>query len=275
GLDDLSVRVSFDDIPSLTPLRDIVRDGHARLRATIRGRPSLNLIERLAFLGRETIAVARLDQDVAIPVPGGLPGLLALDSPLAEPVWGIGRRVTSIAMSDVAPVIPFDAGTVALESRYRLRNDDDVVRSMTRITAGFLLDDRTVLATAESVEPWVFDPLVAQGLRDRSLRLVDGSLQIHLTRSPVSDGGQSAAATDSCGGVQEHIRIAKTLNERVQAFAHPTGQPFELRLRDTAGNVALLDVRCGSYLAAPRARVPVGSRWQPVTVPGAAGTGAF
>lgn len=273
GLDDLSVRLSYSDVPSLTPLRNIVRDGHARLQATIRGRPSLNFVERLVLMGRETIVLARVDQDVTVTVPGGLAGLLILESTLAvaEPVWGLGRRVASVATNDEARIITFDSGTVALETRYQLLAADGVVKSITRTTAGFRLDDRTVLATAESVEPWVFDPVVARGLRDRSLRLVDRSREIYLVGLPVSDNGPTA--NDTCGVDSQPARIAKTLNARVQAFAHPRAQPFELRLRDTSRNVALLELRGGSFVAAPHVRLHDGSGWQPVAIPRACGAG--
>lgn len=269
GLDNLTVRVNFDDVPSLAPLQNIARSGHARLQATIRGTPALNVLARLLLRGRTAVVVARVDQDVAVAMPGGRAGQLALQGTLAvaESFWGVGRRFTTSASTGDILDSRDDVAVVALETHYRLRVGDGTFKEMERITSGFLLDDRTVLATAESVEPWLFDPVVAAALRDGSVQFVDHSRQIRLSGSSPHDDRLHDASETARGSDPRVLRVMKVLDDRVQAITHPTRRRFELRLRDSHGNAALLALPTSGGRVARRADLREGGGWQPVTIP--------
>ena len=261
----LQARVSYRDLESLEALRQIVREGHARVRGTLRGRLALNLFQKLALMTTGAWVITPLDHEVPVEFPGGALGQLAATAALtiAEPVWSAGRAWR--ARAD-APVLKraqdaIEGSLFSIETRYQVRSRSGEAAQVTRTTTGFLVDERTVLTPAEAVEPWQFDNGVAEAIQKGEVSIDVRGVEIHAI--PIAPG---VAPARGFSLQQQQLRLVKLLTGSDDVISTTAKRGFRMRLRARDGNAAILAVSGWAGTAIPIDVAPPTTEWKPATI---------
>ena len=264
GLSAFRARISYQELESLEGLRRIVRDGRARVRGDLRGRLSLNVVQKLALMTTGAWVVTHIDREVAVEFGGGAFGRAAALAALtlAEPIWAAGRSVrarTDAAMLERAQTALAES-IVAVDTRYDLRLRDGETARLTHSAVGFLVEANTVLVPAEAVEPWSFDERTAEAVERRDVRVA--SRDVDTIVSPVGAG----AAAPGFSLQQKQLRVVKTLAGTEDAMSPQTRRRFRLRLRGRDNNAALLGIVGWSGRGIDVSRDAPPATWRPATI---------
>jgi hypothetical protein len=260
----IRVRLSFRELDSLSPLRQLVTARTGRFHAVIRGRLSLNLFARLALRTSGAWVVTRVDQQVPVEAPGGRFGRDAAFGvlTLAEPLWRVARAVQARSDAAIAARASTALGqsVVALDTHYALESRTGQVSRMRHTAVGFLVDQSTILAPGEVVEPWLFDASVAEGLDHGDVTLVRSTVDIVATPafSRIPDRPLSLRG----GG----LRVVKHVSATELAVSPTTRRRFALRLRSADANLALLRVSGWTSAGVEPLVRSDSPQWQPATI---------
>lgn len=250
GLPLLGTRISYRDLESLEPVRQIVTDQRARVRGVLRGRLALSAFQKLSLMSGEAWVIAPLDEEVPVVLPGGTFAQLAGETALAvaEPLWAAGRalqrRLDAAALEQARTALT--DSLVALETRYTTVRRDGGIATHRHRSTGFVVGPGALLATAEAVEPWLFDAQLAAAIESRAISVVATSVDI--VTQPLGRGASDGPAPTLRGG---QLRVTKTLKRSERVISAATRAHVRLRFRGVDENAALLSV-AGLDAAVPR-----------------------
>lgn len=262
----LKATVAFREMPTLRPLRNAVADGSAHVHVVLLAQLSLNPLEMLALRSTNAWASTEFDQSLGIDLPGGLVGRAAALASLtaAEPVWTLGneaqewRRSRSTFASHANEA--FNGPAVSVESSYEIRSRHGETSSLHSKFGGLLLPNGRILTTAEAVEPWMFDPSMAEALSRRDVEIVPESLELTVR--------QTGGAPDYSSR-RDEVGIVGPKGKTESILSSHKHQTYKLRFRDSEENVVLLEL-AGSHPPhsnAGRSETPDDSaEWQPAAV---------
>ncbi len=262
----LKATVAFREMPSLRPLRSAVGDGTAHVHVNLLAQLSLNPLEMLALRSTNAWASTEFDQNLAIDLPGGLVGRAAALASLtaAEPVWTLGneaqewRRNRSTFASHANDA--FNGPAVSVESSYTIRSRHGETSALHSKFGGMLLPNGRILTTAEAVEPWMFDPSMAEALSRHDVEILPDSLE--LTVRQTGGAHDYSSRRDEVGIVGPKGKYESVLS----SHKHAT---YKLRFRDAEDNIAFLEL-AGSHPAhsneAKSEAQDDSAEWQPAAV---------
>jgi hypothetical protein len=226
----------------MEPLRRAVVERQARIKAVVRAQLQLSLFQKMMLLGEEAWIAAPLDQAVPVEVPGGMLGRAAAAAALlaAEPVWAFGRAGIEYRRSQsefTRNVRERLAGSIYLiETRYTLVSRDGETAAVRRRAVGFLVSGHGLLAPAESVEPWMFDPVVSEAMERKEVSVREDDFEITAT------GAMRPAGQRTFSLRQGTLRIRKKLNGGGTALSLADHKRYKLRIRAHDSNAALFDL---------------------------------
>ena len=242
GIGSLHATLYFRDLDTLEPLRDMVRDRKADVRATIHLQPELTLLQRMVLRTSAAWASTNFQRSVEVEVPGGTIGrgaaLMALAT--ADSVWVFGRsgldwrrqrdNLVQEVRASYAPRV------IAIETSYQLRHKSGGKILMSWRGLGFHDSNGQLLVPAEAVEPWFFDGVVADAIASGSAEVVNNSREITATTA-------SGATYSLKKGTLKIVRVAQ---DRAKAISMTRRKVYEVRARNSTANVACL------FITSPR-----------------------
>lgn len=266
GMPPLHTRIPFRELESLEPLRQIVRDGSVRVQGVLRGQIQLNLFQTLALRGGGAWIVKRIDHNVPVEIPGGEIGRLAALTTLtaAEPMWIASdtlRRAWQSAQERVlraADLPEIARSIVALETRFDLKARTGDTVSLRHLSSGFSMGGGRILAPAESIEPWMFDPEIAEAIATRDVSPVDSSVEI------VATTASADAPPAIFSSLQGGLSVGRKLSSTSTLISTTTRRRIRVRLRADDANAARLEVRGWNQSALPEADRR--EEWQPAAI---------
>jgi hypothetical protein len=262
----LRATLMYRELESLEPLRRILTDATAQVKTTIRAQLELNLFQRVALMTGGAWVVTRVDQQVPVEIPGGafgrFAGLAAIAA--AEPLWSAGysMRETRRTGSERAERARAEIARslVVLETRYDVRSRAAEVTTLRHASTGIVIGKGRVLATAEAIEPWIFDAALAEAIGNGEVAVVVPSLEIRATQ-PAS--AASPARTFSLQ--KQELRVVKTLQKSEKAVSAKTRRRYQVRFRNDDANAALIEIR--TLETSPLVPgLPPAAGWRPATV---------
>lgn len=256
--------VAYSGMESLGPLRRIVSEGKARVQARVRAQLQLNPLQKLFLMTDDIWATFDLDHEVEVEIPGGATGKTISVAMLfaAEPVWLAGRAGRSVLRSRhdwrADPDHELAKRILLFETRFQLKSRDGEGAAVSRWSLGFLAGSTgRILATAEAVEPWLFEPEMAEAF---SLGEVKAARDLEIVAIiPGSMDQRYATAGKS-------LRVVKKLSGSERAISAGRKR-FDLRLRASDQNAALLEATgLTNASAATLKPLNADSDWTPATI---------
>ncbi len=262
----LKATVAFREMPSLRPLRNALADGTAHIHVNLLAQLSLNPLEMLALRSTNAWASTEFDQNLDVDLPGGLVGRAAALASLtaAEPVWTLGnqaqewRRTRSAFASHATQA--FNGPAVSVEISYTIRSRSGETSLLHSKFGGMLLPNGRILTTAEAVEPWMFDPSMAEALSRHEVEVLPDSIEVTVH--------QTAGALDYSSRRGE-VEIVGPKGKTESVLSSRKRETYKLRFRDSESNVVLLEVANyhPAHSNAGLSDVPDDSaEWQPAAV---------
>ena len=258
------VRLSYRELDSLEPLRRLIESRRGRFRATTRGRLALNLFQKIALMTGTAWVVTTVDQEVPVELRGGTfarsAGLAALT--VAEPVWRAGRAMQAHADAAIAAraSAALERSIVSLETHYDVKSSTGDTARLRHAFTGFLVDEFTLLAPAEAVEPWLFDHAFAEAAGRGEVSVVPSSLEI--VARPAAPSGPTMRLTSE----RKDIQVLKVQSGSETAVSAATKKRFRLRLRASDSNVALMRLNGWRGAGVTPIVTDLPAEWQPATV---------
>lgn len=237
----LRATVNYRELESLEPLRRIVSNGRARVKATLRGELQLSLFQKLMLLAGGAWVITEMDESVPVSLPGGTLGRMSAVAALwaAEPLWIAGHSASEWRRnrSEVADTARSSAASrlVSLETRYQLRARNGEIAAMRHTSAGFLVGKRQVLAPAEAVEPWLFNSSIAEALENGEIRVEQETFDI--LAAPAGEASRTFSLKN------KDVRVVKMLSDGEKAISVVTKRPYRVRFRNSDANAALLELK--------------------------------
>ena len=226
----------FRDLDTLEPLRDMVRDRKADVRATIRLQPELTLLQRMALRTFAAWASMNLQRSIEVEVPGGTIGrgaaLMALAT--ADSLWVLGRSgldwrrqrddLVQEVRTSYAPRI------VVIETSYQLRHKTGEKTLMSWRGLGFHDSNGQMIVPAEAVEPWLFDGVIADAIAFGAAEIVNNSRDI---TARTASGASYSFKKGS-------LKIVRAAQDRAKAISMNRRKVYGVRERNSTANVARL-----------------------------------
>jgi hypothetical protein len=240
ALPPIQMHIRFRDLDTLSPIRQMIGDQIARVKATMRAELQISLFQKLAIMARGIWVAIPIDQDVTVTVAGGMVSRAAAVAALyaAEPLWRVGREAVAYRdrRSDVVKIAREQVEALAeLKTTFSVTNREGETASIVHLGAGLLLSNGRILTTAEMVEPWAFHPALAEALQTGIVKLTPGGLDIVVSfaKAPL---GVAASYSLRAG----NLRIHKLLTGSDKAVSLATNVRYKLRMRDNSKNAAML-----------------------------------
>lgn len=265
SLPELRAVLNYQELDSLDPVRRAVREGKARIHAEVRAQLELSLFQKIALGAGGAWVTFPVDQEIPVEVPGGALGRAAALATLvaAEPVWIAAQgarewRQNRTALADtVRSSLP--RTLVSIETRYNLKARDGQAAAMQVYRLGFLRGAGQVIAPSEVVEPWKFDPSIAEAL-DRGEIVVD-SPSVDILVTPLGESRTYSLR-------HREVRIVRALQSSETAISAATKHSYPVRFRNNDANAALLEIaewknRGGGIEAAPEIS---DGEWHPAVI---------
>jgi hypothetical protein len=279
----LEASIYYRDLASLEPVRRMVREEKALVRATVRLQPDLSLVQRIALWTSNAWVSWKVERIVTVQLPGGRAGKTAAELALAgaDAVWVVGKRGFEWRLER-------DAFTKELRQKYASR----VLPVETRYTVvkgaqksplawrglGFHAGGDEVIVPAEAVEPWMFDAAVAEALAAGTLEIIPESVDVIVSGFSLRKGTLTVAGVGRDKGKGLSVERRKTFALRDRASdanlarlrvaglqgarlteTTDTGDAAVFRLREGGGH-ELLMVSTAMENGRPRLLDPVDSR---------------
>jgi hypothetical protein len=261
----LTATVAFRQMPSLRPLRDIMRNGTSHIHAIMLVQLALNPLQMFALRTSNAWAVTTLDEETKIDVPGGVitrtAALAALSA--AEPIWVLGNagqewRLANSTFASQAQVA-LAGSTVSIGCSYQIRGRQGETELLRTESIGSILPSGRILTTAEAIEPWAFDLAVAEALGKHEITIVPDSVEV-VVRQPGDTHEYSSGHAE--------VRILYVKGGSRSLVSSRKHRSYHLRFRDVDDNVALLELvdshaARGSF---KKAGIDEDSDWRPAAV---------
>jgi hypothetical protein len=214
--------VLYRDLPSLDPVRRMVREGKVRVNATVRLQPDLSLVQKLALRTWSPWVSVKIDRTVDVEVPGGSMGrttaLVVLAG--ADSVWSLGQRglewrrerdeFIAKVRSDYAPRV------VMITTKYRLADGEGQWTGL-----GFHWEGHEVIAPAEAAEPWLFDAGMADAIAARAVEV-----------------GEVTIAARTAAGAAMPLTLVHVARETEKGLSVGRRKTYRFRERASASNLA-------------------------------------
>jgi hypothetical protein len=236
----LTATLSFREVRSLRPLRQMVDDGVAQVHAVALVELELNPLQMFALFSRGAWAAVNIDQEVAIELPGGILGRAATLAALrvAEPVWVLGsegrewrsKRSAFAAQAEEE----LNKISIPIECSYEISSRAGETRVLRSQSFGFILPSGRILTTAEAIEPWTFDSAIAEALARHEITVTEDSIEI-------SSRPQRQAAGFSTDRNELKVRRQHAGKKHMVSAQDKTS--YRLRFRDSDDNAALLEFK--------------------------------
>jgi hypothetical protein len=268
GLSSIETRLNFRELTSFDPLREIIRNGKAKVHTTARAQLQLNLFEKLAIFTGGAWVVSDIDQEVRVDLPGGPFGQAAAMAALsaAEPVWVWGQAGQEWRRNRSALAVEASKGMagslVAIETSYALVSKQGETQNVQSWTTGFLIGGGKILAPAEAVEPWLFDSSVARALGEHQVKVLPKLTEISASLTTAEQANLPRVSVRNGS-----LKILELREETDRAIAPESRRIYPIRFRANGRNVVVLesaawkDAGAGVKTAQPLAEV-----WQPAAV---------
>ncbi len=242
GLPPLEARLVYRDLESMEPLRRAVSTGSAQVRARIRAQLQLSLFQKIVLLAGQAWIAAPLDQSVPVTVPGGMLGRAAATTALlaAEPVWAAGRAGIEWRQQQserTQKVREQVAGSLfVLETRYILETSAGETATVRHRSMGFLVSGGGLLVPAEALEPWLFDPAVAEAIDHKDVKVHEKEVEVVATPAAGAAGRRTFSLREGS------LKIVKKLNGSETAISLSDQKRYKVRIRGRESNAALLSL---------------------------------
>ena len=232
----LQAELYFRDLDSLTPLRRMVQDKKADVRATIRLQPDLSLLQRMVLRASGAWVSTTFERSVGVEVPGGMVGrgaaLMALAA--ADSLWVLGRSGLEWRNQRDAFVqqvrATYAPRVLVIETRYQVRGKDGRQALLTWRGLGFHQSGGQVIVPAEAIEPWLFDSTVADAIASGAAEVIKSSLDIVARMTT----GTSYSLRNG------NLKIVRVAQDRSKAISVRRRKVYEVRERNSTANVAKL-----------------------------------
>ncbi|HEX4136384.1 MAG TPA: hypothetical protein VHY84_17350 [Bryobacteraceae bacterium] len=229
----IAMTIYFRDLDSLEPLEEVVRNGEIRVHGRASADLDLSLIEKLALHKWSGHADIRIDNPIAVSLPGGVAGrtaaMFALNA--AQSAIGIaGSTLNGLRNSQQKwngeLKTDFTESMLAAEASYKLLTSEGQTIEMSTRGLGFRVSDGRVLLTGEMAEPWKYDADTMALLQSHKATIVEESRNIAVWPP---DANIEKAASLANGRLQIE-KIATSAESAIVPVAK----------RDTSSNYALL-----------------------------------
>lgn len=194
--DPLPVTIYVRDLDSVAPLHDALSNGHATLDGTAYATVHLNFLETMVLFTKHVNVAANIHEEVPFTVPGGnmaktaaltlLEGADKALRTLSNTVdrgrnWASGFRHT--VMQTYAPRV------MLAYSRFELKDSQGHTTASDWHGVAVALSPDLLLVPREAIEPWKFDPEIADAISSKRASLNRSSYDLWLwpSSAPVLD----------------------------------------------------------------------------------------
>jgi hypothetical protein len=234
----LEATVFYRDLPSLEPVRRLVREEKALVLATVRLQPEFSLLQRIAMWSSSAWVSWKLERTVQVQIPGGFTGKAATELALAaaDTIWGVGqrglqwRRERDAFLQHVRDT--YGPRVLVAQTRYTAVTGKGERSNFVRHGLVFHTGADEVLAPAEVVEPWMFDPVLAELLSSGAMEVVRESVDVRIGKSTLSNGALTVEAIGRDRSKGLTVERRKTYSLRDRSSKKNTAR---LRLKDWSG----------------------------------------
>jgi len=249
----LDVTIFFRDLSSLQPVIDLVRSSRLRLEGTAVFEARLSLLPAMVLRMR----VARAPMRFQVEVPVSLPvnrftreaALRILE--LAEPGSRVvrGKIITLIDSTESRQRIMESFGNSLLFAlaRYTVADANGKRYPIQSRGIAFRVEPRSYMLPRELAEPWRFDPAMGMQLKNKKLKLVDGSYELLLwpVGARLRRSGDELSADGAFSGRkrQFHLRLSSR-NDSEKMVTTETGRTATIvssLQRGSRSNLALVE----------------------------------
>ena len=194
--------VYYRDLERLDPVRRIVGEQSARLNGLARIHVEISPLQKF-FIGPNLRVLAPLHQNVRVVLPGGAPAretalaaLAAADAAIRvghETIDNIRQR---FGWTDDL-IKQYSHSLLVIETHYRVGGTARTVRGV-----GFVIPGNRFMTTAELVQPWLYDPEVAQLLQSGAV-LDHSSYDVRVLPAGLSLKNNQLRVVDPGGGTEK------------------------------------------------------------------------
>ena len=241
----LPVDVYYRDLDTLEPLRQLLRDGVARVEGAVVLQAKLNPLEKLLLASGTVRVEARFQNQVPVAVPGPAwlrpASLASLET--ADRLWKAaaagGRAALAWTSSRRRQLLQtYAPALLRVRTEFTLGDGHGGTQAYACSGAGVRLDARTFLVPKQTLQPWKFDPGLAVAIAHDHWRPLPGAynVTVWMAQAPAGQPGWSEAR-----GEISLLRFAPEVT--TSAFVpHGSGRPVRVKLEDAAavGNAALM-----------------------------------
>lgn len=244
GLPTLSADLSFREIPSLEPMKEMVRSRTAHIHVELLARLDLNPFQMIALRSKTVWVSAQLDEDAPIAIPGEALGQLAATAALtaAEPVWKLANRGREWRdhLTGTGDNVQRTLSKSLVEVRTSFEIDSRGQGSQTVEThnVGLMLRSGRVLTVDEAVEPWVYSASLAESLNrhEASINPESVDIVVRLIDPDNQPRSEFSLQRGELRVIKSHSKTPRVLLDNGRAFER-------VALRDAPENAALLDLQ--------------------------------
>lgn len=191
--DPLPVTVYLRDLDSVAPLHDALSNGHATLDGTAYATVHLNFLETMVLFTKHLDVAANIHEEVPFTVPGGnmtknaaltlLEGADKALRAISNTVDNGRNRASGFRhtiMKDYAPRV------MLAYSRFELKDSQGHTSTLDWHGVAVALSPDLLLVPREAIEPWKFDPEIADAISSKRASLNRSSYDLWLWPSSAS-----------------------------------------------------------------------------------------
>jgi hypothetical protein len=225
--------IYYRDLPSLEPLRRMVREEKGLVRATVRLLPELSLVQRIALWTSTTWVSWKVERSVKVQLPGGMPGKTAAELALAgaDAMWVVGqkglqwRRERDVFTQSARQ--NYGSRVLPVETSYMVLTRKGQKSSLVWRGLAFHVGDGEVVAPAEAVEPWLFDAAISEAVAAGAMDVIPETLEVSVGGYSLQKGAVTIGYVGRDNGKGLSVERRKT---------------FSLRDRASVANIAQLKI---------------------------------
>jgi len=235
--------IYLHDVNSTKPLSQALQDGFATLDGELYVSVHLSLIAKLVLGSFQAVVPMRLQQKVAVSVPGGTLSKTAAVAVLEAADVAIKHLLAGVsATQGIWPGLRHEVlqqyapATLAVAVTYSLTDMKGNEVPLTWSGVAFRVSPTRIVLTDEAMEPWSFDPEIAMAIQSGTYKLQPNTYKISLWSSGLAAPGP--LTTD--GGLQ----VGKQLH--AAALPRQATTSVMMLANSHLPQKAKVDVRAGS-----------------------------
>lgn len=253
--DPLPVTVYLRDLDSVAPLHDALSNGHATLDGTAYATVHLNFLETMVLFTKHVNVAANIHEDVPFTVPGGnmakntaltlLEGADKALRAISNTVdngrnWASGFRHT--VMQNYAPRV------MLAYSRFELKDPQGHTTASDWHGVAVALGPDLLLLPREAIEPWKFDPEIADAISSKRASLNRSSYDLWLwpASAPVLNSNKELNGDAALRLSRKQFSVLSVPDDDQQKLLalgdSGKTQKIALEKRDSSSDLALLHI---------------------------------